>query len=105
MPSMTGAAWLVSGWSLKWTKPLGQLPLDRVMTAHEKSPPQLSWDTITSSADTTRSTYATWPTEPAGPAFAFHHATAPTRGTSSVTRGIEVPQYMALPPPDHGRVF
>ena len=58
-PLMTGAPSLVRDRSLKWMKPLGQLPLERVMTAHEKSPPQLSWETITSSSETTCSTYAT----------------------------------------------
>ncbi len=92
MPSTTGAVLLTKVWSLKWMKPLGQLPLLRVIVAHEKSPFQLSWETITSSADTTCSTYATWPAEPAGPVLAFHQATAPTWGTSSVIWGIDVPQ-------------
>src|SRR3954451_10131641 len=83
-PVMPGAVTLTSGTSLKGTKPLGQLPLLRVTTAQEKSPPQLSWETTIWSAETTRSTYATCPTEPAGPVLAFHHATAPTRGVPSV---------------------
>ena len=58
-PVMTGASSLVSGLSLKWTNPLGQLPLLRVITAQEKSPPQLSWEMMISSAETTCSTYAT----------------------------------------------
>ena len=33
----------------------------------------------------------------------IHQATAPTRGTWSVRRGTEVPQYVAFPPPDQGR--
>ncbi len=104
-PEITGAARLTIGTSLKWMKPLGQLPLPRVTTAQEKSPPQLSWDTMISSSEITCSTYPTWPAEPAGPVLAFHQVTAPTRGTSSVMRDIEVPQYVALPPPDQGRSF
>ena len=75
----------------------------RVIVFQPKSPPQLSSDTTILRRETTRSTYATWPTDPAPGTLAFHHATAPTIGRSSVIRRISVPQYMALPPPLHGR--
>ena len=51
---------------MKWTNPLGQPLLARVILAQEKSPRQLSIDTMISLAETTFSTYATWPAEPAG---------------------------------------
>ena len=73
--------------------PLGQPPLVRVIRAQEKSPPQLSWETMISLADTTRSTYATCPTEPAGFTPAFHHATAPTAGVPFVIRLIARPSW------------
>jgi hypothetical protein len=91
-PETVGAAVLTSLRSLKWMKPLGQLPLVLVTVAQEKSPPQLSWEITISVAETTRSTYATWPAEPAGPVLAFHQATAPTVGTLSVSEGTDVPQ-------------
>ncbi len=76
-----------------------------MIVAQEKSPPQLSWETTISFSETTRWMYATWPDEPAGPAFARHQAIAPTLGTESVRSGTEVPQYSALPGPDQGRTF
>ncbi len=60
--------------------------------AQEKSPLQLSIDTMISLAETTLSTYATCPEEPAGETPAFHHATEPTRGVPLVIDFIEVPQ-------------
>ena len=56
VPVATGASLFVSGTSLKWMNPLGQPSPDRVIRAQEKSPPQLSWETMISSADTTCST-------------------------------------------------
>ena len=90
--------------SLKWMNPLGQPLVVRVIRAQEKSPPQLSWETMISLADTTRSTYATCPTEPAGFTPAFHHATAPTAGVPFVMLLIALPQLVALPLPVHGRL-
>jgi hypothetical protein len=66
VPVTVGRAVLVSGTSLKWMNPLGQPREPRVTRAQEKSPPQLSWLMMIVSAETTRSTYATWPAEPAG---------------------------------------
>ena len=91
-PETVGATLLTSLRSLKWMNPLGQLPLALVMVAQEKSPPQLSWETTISVAETTRSTYATCPADPAGPVLAFHQATAPTVGTLSVSDGTDEPQ-------------
>ena len=51
---MVGLAVFVSGTSLKWMKPLGQYPSECVILAQEKSPPQLSWETTISFAETTR---------------------------------------------------
>ncbi len=92
VPETTGADTFCSRTSVKCTKPLGH-PLDvRVTRVHEKSPFQLSWDTMISSAETTFSTYATWPAEPAGFTPALHQAMAPTLGVPLVIRLIEVPQ-------------
>ena len=67
VPDTVGAAVLVrTAASLKCRKPVGQRPLVRVIRAQEKSPPQLSWETMISLSETTFSTYATWPLAPAG---------------------------------------
>ncbi len=55
-PVTAGRATFLSVRSLKWTKPLGQLPPVRVTRAQEKSPPQLSWEMMISSGEMTRST-------------------------------------------------
>src|ERR1700712_1669355 len=102
-PEMRAPALARSGTSRKWTKPLGQPPPERVTRVQEKSPLQLSWESTTSFAEITFSTYATCPAEPAGRTPAFHQATAPTRGTPLVMRLIREPQLVALPPPFHGR--
>ncbi len=104
-PVIVGSAVFTTGMSLKWMNPLGQPLPERVILAHEKSPPQLSWDTMISSADTTCSTYATCPADPAGRTFWSHQAIAPTAGVAFVMREFELPQYMALPDPVQGRVF
>jgi hypothetical protein len=56
VPATAGGAVFRSGTSLKCTNPVGQPLPDRVIRAQEKSPPQLSWDTMISSAETTCST-------------------------------------------------
>ena len=66
VPVIFGTAVLAICTSLKWTKPLGQPLVALVTRAQEKSPCQLSIDTMISSAETTLSTYATCPAEPAG---------------------------------------
>ena len=104
-PLMVGAVVFTRRTSLKWTNPLGQPLLVRVILAQEKSPPQLSCDTMISLAETTRSTYATWPAEPAGRTPARHHATEPTAGVLLVIRLIAEPQLVAFPLPVQGRVF
>src|ERR671919_571014 len=69
--------------STKWMKPLGHEP-DLVTLRQWKVPPQLSSEMTISVGEITRSTYATWPADPAPGTLAFHHATAPTRGCWSV---------------------
>ena len=66
VPVIFGTAVFLSWTSLKWTKPLGQPLVVLVTLAQEKSPFQLSIDTMISLAETTFSTYATCPAEPAG---------------------------------------
>ena len=73
--------------STKWMKPLGQ-PVPLVSLRQWKSPPQLSSEMTISVEEITRSTYATWPAEPAPGTLAFHQATAPTRGFWSVMSAI-----------------
>jgi hypothetical protein len=105
VPVTVGSAVFVRARTLKCRKPVGQRPLERVIRAHEKVPPQLSWDTMISLSETTFSTYATWPLDPAGGRLAAHQAMAPTVGTESRIFGFAGPQLLALPLPVHGRVF
>ena len=56
-------------------------------------------------SETTCSTKATWPFEPAGETLDLYQAIAPTRGDWSVMLAIATPQLDALPLPSHGRVL
>ena len=59
VPLMVGAAVFATARSLKWTKPVGQPPLDFEIRRQWKSPLQLSSEITIVVAETTSSTYAT----------------------------------------------
>ncbi len=104
VPRTVGFLVLSIALSTKWMKPLGH-PVPLTSLRQWNSPPQLSSEMTISVGDITRSTYATWPAEPAPGTLARHHATAPTRGCWSVLLRISTPQLVALPLPDQGRTL
>jgi hypothetical protein len=104
VPVTVGGVRLSICLSTKWMNPVGH-PVPLLSLRQWKSPPQLSSEITISVGEITFSTYATWPEDPAPGTLAFHQATAPTRGCWSVISDISWPQWVALPPPDHGRTL